>query len=629
MEGSTEYVRFEDSSGSEHALPLLSSGEISNRYRVEDLDGFLARVYAYYQGKGFACTVLSSFFNLLIFLWIITFIALLLEFFDVWTLSFQFEPRIPTNPLFYLFVLIFFAFWLWQVAMVVISLPKLLEMRSFFSKQLDITEDMLQVVEWSSVVDRLVAMQGLCIVKDSLTPLDITHRIMRKENFLIAMVNKNVLALYFPCCYNRLLITKTLEWAISLALFNFLFKNYDLAHNFSEAKHDRVMKEKLVYDLQKRFVLIGIVSLMLSPALFLFLIVYFGLRYGEEIRSKPSMLSTRQWSRMARWRMREFNELPHYFQARLNRAYDPAHAYVSQFRSNVAVIVARFVSFIAGSIFVVLLLLSFLQDDILDENVFLGRSGLWYIGVCGTILAVSRAMIPKETEVFNPEACFDQVYEHTHYRPKHWRNRCRAKKVQKEFSSMFEYRIAGFFEEMLSIFYAPFILMFSMPQCAEDVILFVADNTVHIDGVGDVCSFADFRFKEHGNKKYGAPESAGKLSQSKQGKMEKSFVNFAATYRSYQPTEEGQQLEQSLSNFLLENAGALQSASHSAENSLCESLRRSAMSRVGGAEGAGEAQSVLSSVLDLNEGQISAVQDAFYEIETMQCSIFDSTARQV
>lgn len=61
-----------------------------------------------------------------------------------------------------------------------------------------------------------------------------------------------------------------------------------------------------------------------------------------------------------------------------------------------------------------------------------------------------------------------------------------------------------FMEEMASIVLTPFVLYFSLPYCTHAILDFVRDNTVFVEGVGDICSLANFDFEKHGNSKYGA-----------------------------------------------------------------------------------------------------------------------------
>jgi hypothetical protein len=45
----------------------------------------------------------------------------------------------------------------------------------------------------------------------------------------------------------------------------------------------------------------------------------------------------------------------------------------------------------------------------------------------------------------------------------------------------------------------------------EAITRFVRDFTVHVDGIGDVCSLACFDLHRHGNAKYGSPVTGKKV----------------------------------------------------------------------------------------------------------------------
>jgi autophagy-related protein 9 len=85
------------------------------------------------------------------------------------------------------------------------------------------------MMTWSELLHRLVLVQGstrLCAVRD-LDELDIVGRIMRKENYLIGMLNAGVLGLYVkglgPLGGRRFMLTKTLEWNLYLCILDPMF----------------------------------------------------------------------------------------------------------------------------------------------------------------------------------------------------------------------------------------------------------------------------------------------------------------------------------------------------------------------------------------------------------------------
>lgn len=106
-------------------------------------------------------------------------------------------------------------------------------------------------------------------------------------------------------------------------------------------------------------------------------------------------------------------------------------------------------------------------------------------------------------------------------------------------------KISLFFQELLSVLITPFVLWYSLPNSAAPAVDFFRDFSIHVDGLGYVCSFAMFNFNRHGDARvrlfcssvaaesrelilrafysqYGAPASVqDDRWKSKQGKMEK------------------------------------------------------------------------------------------------------------
>jgi autophagy-related protein 9 len=164
------------------------------------------------------------------------------------------------------------------------------------------------------------------------------------------------------------------------------------------------------------------------------------------------------------------------------------------------------VAFIAGSFAAVLVLATVLDPDLfLNFEITPHRTVLFYLGLFGGILGAARGMIPEENRVFDPELLMTEVITYTHYMPDEWRDELHSKKVHEEFGELFAMKIMIFVQEIVSVVLTPFVLWFSLPDCAPAIVDFFREFTVHVDGRGYVCSFAEFNFERHGNVKVSFP----------------------------------------------------------------------------------------------------------------------------
>lgn len=179
-------------------------------------------------------------------------------------------------------------------------------------------------MSWPDLVERVVRFQSrqrLCIVKE-LSAHDIVSRIMRKENYTIGMLNKNVLALEMPRWVpgaaplpgfagshkpgrrkNRtrhLVLTKTLEWSLNWCILHHMFDaNFAIRRDFVRDPER----------LKRRLRMVGVGMALVSPFLVVFMLMYFFMRNAEQFYHQPGTVGSRRWSNLAKWRLREFNEV--------------------------------------------------------------------------------------------------------------------------------------------------------------------------------------------------------------------------------------------------------------------------------------------------------------------------------
>ncbi|XP_057513286.1 autophagy-related protein 9 isoform X1 [Actinidia eriantha] len=568
------------SPGSESPSGLLN-GESLNVEPIADLDLFFERLYSYYCEKGLWCIIIKWIVELLSLAFTICFSGFVLLYVDWNGLrnakcgmdavesgikpcdlseeALHQHPLVPftlSKAIIVGYLGIFSIYWIFCFLRFFAQLKDILKIRQFYYNSLCVTDNEIQTMPWASILEKVVQLQSsqqLCVVKD-LSAHDIVMRLMRKENYLIGMLNKGVLA--FPISQwvpgagptvkfgpngsrYRLILTKTLEWTLNWCILQSMFDR-----NFC-VRRDFISNPKT---LKKRLMVVGLAMLLLSPFLVIFMLVYLFLRHAEQFYNHPSTASSRRWSNLSKWIFREFNEVDHFFKHRINSSILHASDYLKQFPSPIITIVAKFISFVSGGFAAILIIIAFLEESLLEGHIF-GRNLFWYAAVFGTITAITRAAVSDELLVLDPQGSMSLVVQHTHHMPKRWRGKENTVTVRTEFETLFQYTGMMLLEEMASIFLTPYLLLFVVPKRVDDILQFIADFTVNVEGVGHVCSFSVFDFQNHGNSNYGAPYSSPSIQRSSQGKMEKSFLSFQSSYPTWDPNAQGKQFLSTLQKF--------------------------------------------------------------------------------
>lgn len=451
------------------------------------------------------------------------------------------------------FLLWLFAFlWICKVFQYGYEFRRLRRMQNFYRYLLEISDTDIQTVSWQEIVKRLMLLRDSNPAtaanvndrhrrfmgsqsKQRMDAHDIANRLMRRDNYLIALMNKEILDLTLPIPFakNRPLFSKTLEWNLSLCILDFVFdERGQVRELFLKDTYRRALSDSL----RRRFLFAGFMNVLCAPFITMFFILLYFFRYFNEFKSNPSQIGSRQYTPLAEWKFREFNELYHMFQRRINMSYPFASRYIDQFPKDKTVQLARFVAFVTGALASILALASVIDpESFLSFEITPERTVLFYLGIFGTVWAIARGMVPEENLVFDPEYALNNVAEYTHYLPNHWRDRLHSNEVRTEFSQFYQVKVVIFLEEILSIILTPFILWISLPKCCDQIIDFFREFTIHVDGLGYVCSFAVFDFKKGGNQS--APMDGGTVNDfreeyyaTKDNKMLTSYYNFIDNY---------------------------------------------------------------------------------------------------
>jgi autophagy-related protein 9 len=217
-------------------------------------------------------------------------------------------------------------------------------------------------------------------------------------------------------------------------------------------------------------------------------------------------------------------------------AYPYANRYLDQFPKDKMNQMFRFCAFIPGALAAILGVITMWDPDLFLGFEISGRTALFWLGILGTIFVFCRnAASDEDDEVWDPEFAMKSVIGYTHYCPESWKNRLHSDEVRREFSSLYQLEALLFLEDIAGAILTPFILMWSLSNCADQLVDFFREFTIHVDGLGTVCSFAVFDFRSGGK---AAPRPGQRLGgdlrddyyADKNNKLMESYYSFLDHY---------------------------------------------------------------------------------------------------
>lgn len=186
-------------------------------------------------------------------------------------------------------------FFLWKSVQYFLELRRLSHVREFYLHLLEIPEQDMQTVSWQDIVARIMALREQnpktatniprnlrrfigSQSKERLDAHDIANRLMRKDNYLIAMINKDVLnlSLPFPFLRGRQLFSKTMEWNLHFCILDMAFNELgQVRQDFLRADRRRILSQKL----KQRFYFAGCLNLLFAPVVLAYVIIVYFFTY--------------------------------------------------------------------------------------------------------------------------------------------------------------------------------------------------------------------------------------------------------------------------------------------------------------------------------------------------------------
>jgi len=444
---------------------------------VKDIvdDEFYTQIYEYYYYRGYIpilltyiCEIFSMLFGILFFYFFISIdwdnILKCVEN-NCGDISNYIILNKPINFLNICILLLSITIFIYKVLTFIPKIISLNKIRNFYENKLKIKHsNELCSLTWSTILRKITKIYKFYDIHD------ITNKIMKKENYIIALIDKKIIDLRYPLIY-----TKQLE----INLKYIIFSDED--------------------SLKSKFIFMGFANLFFSFFIFLFQIIYFIIDNIDDFYSNKYVLGPRRYTILAKHKFRNYNELPHYFENRLNKSMKHSIEYIKQFESPIMKVLGNFFTIITGAFICFFIILSILDESILLYVRFLDRTLLFYMGIATAISNLSRSFVRSpEESVYDPNGVMKKVVEHTHYMPDRWEGKCNTYEVRNEFLSMFPYKIVIFIHDLLGVIVTPIILFMLSKEC-NNISSFFEKYTVD-DVSGKICSLAQ-KTKDYNDEK--------------------------------------------------------------------------------------------------------------------------------
>jgi len=258
--------------------------------------------------------------------------------------------------------------------------------------------------------------------------------------------------------------------------------------------------------------------------------MYLVLKHAEKILRRPAYATERRWNDLAKWKFRWFNEMEEAFDVRKEQSYAHADKYVEQFGSELLGLLARFLTFVSGSLAGLLLVICSINNSLMVTT-YRDRDLWWYLGTFTAVLAVMRSVGESPPKTVDPDDELRSLNRLGFLSLKHANHpEQKSQEVVNEIKRLYAPRFYNVLQEFLAIFTTPILLWTVYPQNAGKILLFIRESTYQgNEATGDVCGYAAFDFDEYGDKEYGTKRSEVTTHSKRKtpgGKMEQSFVSF-------------------------------------------------------------------------------------------------------
>jgi autophagy-related protein 9 len=440
---------------------------------------FINKVYYYYYNKGYLNIIINQIINICISIFIIFSMIFLINCVDykgIITLTenryisefIDFRNFFNNNLFIILSLIIFFLIIINKIINVIDDSIVYKHIKKYYDKQLHITDDDLHFLKWNDIVNNIKHSMNNNIYY-------INNVITCKENYLIALFDNEIIQLEH--------LTSLMEWnLIYCILFNIFDSNFKLKENIFNDKHN------IVKSINFTMKIISIINFIFMPFILTFLLLYNIFNYGEIYYNNPSLILSRSFTKKSKWKLRYYNELEHEFNNRIDKAAVHCNNYTKLFNNSITDIVFRLIIFICSSIFIILAILSLINDKILINLLLTpNQSVIWFLGILVSIIALLRK---KNNNLEKPENHINLIIQYINL-DESIINNPNLVKSKKKISEIFEYKYITLLKDIFYIIISPFQL-WKLSYDIDNIVDFIINNTEKHDDLLYICKLSNF-----------------------------------------------------------------------------------------------------------------------------------------
>lgn len=486
-----------------------SYSNFSNRLIITDLDKFFSEIYEYYYmggyGNIFTQTILDNItnaFTIHFLLFNVFFIEWKRLIDECQASKCEIElTNYISNRLFkkyiysaiYIYVLLMIYFILFSYSSIrnLISMKK---MHSIYRHKLHLKTKDLENLSFDAIMNLIIDLQqkeNFCRVKETVTKYDIIARISRKDNFLNAVISNSIIDLSFsiPLIGRRIsLLTNYIYTSMTVSIMNSAFKSgkVDIDHSFYSVP---MFQMKMMWDL--------LFQLFALPCEVIFRVVFWLFKNADYFRGNKSIAS-KTWGYEEMIKYKNYNELKHHFESRLNEACTHTDSFLKCFKQKLFSLIGKAMILIGGSILFIVFLISLINIKLTYMTIY-GNSYFWALCVIGFIVgwfnneesnsANAKEKIYSQIENYPiKKRFFKKMINCLINIPKEW-SKVNISRNFRQISLGYYLNVVAMIQELASICFFPLIWMKILLQ-ARELLKFIKLSAIKVDGIGTVCSLS-------------------------------------------------------------------------------------------------------------------------------------------